>query len=93
MVIADETPSLPVVRRILKGLIDGSISPEEASDWAWPWITEREEEVTDRRLWEPLDKLSGAESRVDPETYLYSREDFAQWLSELPPDSEDSSTE
>ncbi|WP_432073375.1 DNA-binding protein [Streptomyces wuyuanensis] len=85
MVISD-APTLSAVRRILVGLIDGTISREAASEWAWQWITDREDEVTDRRLWEPLDTLSGAESKIDPETYLYSQEDFEDWLRALPAD-------
>jgi hypothetical protein len=74
---------------MIVGLIDGSVGRETAAAWAWTWVSEREEEVTDRRLWEPLDTLSGADSRTGPDgPFLYGREDFEAWLSALPSDEE-----
>ncbi|WP_158712354.1 hypothetical protein [Streptomyces sp. NRRL F-5135] len=82
--MSDEIPTLDVVRDKLVGLINGTMNREQVASWAWQWIAERDDEVTDLRLHDHLDTLSGADSKVDPETYLYDQSDFEDWLRDLP---------
>lgn len=83
--MSGDVPTLEGIRARLVGLADGTLDREAAGGWAWAWVVERDTEVTDRRLWRHLDTLSGADSMVDPDTYLYNRTDFEYWLRELPP--------
>ncbi|MER7997801.1 hypothetical protein [Streptomyces sp. NPDC095613] len=83
--MSGDLPTLEGIRARLVGLADGTVDRESAGGWAWVWVAERDTEVTDRRLWRHLDTLSGADSMVDPDTYLYDRTDFEGWLRKLPP--------
>jgi hypothetical protein len=79
-------PSRKDVAARLEHLRDGSISREEASDWARYWYLENEEyevQIDDWGVWNALEVLFGCDSKVDPETYLYGRDDFEAWLTDL----------
>jgi hypothetical protein len=76
-------PTRMAVRKLLTELANGVITREEASTAAWPWIGEREAEVTDSALWEPLGWLAGADTKTGPGSYLYGHIDFEDWLQEF----------
>ncbi|MEV6906418.1 hypothetical protein [Amycolatopsis sp. NPDC051071] len=78
-----QEPTRDEVRKILRGLISGEVSPREASDWATPWITEEAGDVEDEVVWDTLDWLSGADTETDPGVYLYGQDDFRHWLSDF----------
>ncbi|MEV6829083.1 hypothetical protein [Amycolatopsis sp. NPDC051102] len=74
-------PTRDEVRKQLQGLIAGTLTPGEASDWANPWITEEAGEVQDELVWEALQNLWGADMLVAPGEYLYGPLDFRAWLT------------
>lgn len=80
---AQPEPTRKEVRKILRGLVSGEISPRQASDWATPWITEEAGDVEDELVWDTLDLLSLADTETAPAVYLYGQADFQRWLSDF----------
>lgn len=78
-----QAPTRDEVRKVLRGLVSGEVSPREASDWATPWITEEAGDVDDEVVSEILDWLSGADTETEPDVYLYGQDDFRHWLEDF----------
>ena len=78
----DSGPSRAEVRDVLLGLVNGDITPAQASDWATPWVTEEAGDVRDEVVWTALDRLSGADIETTPGVFLYGPEDFRAWLAD-----------
>jgi len=76
-------PERSEVRKWLVDLASGSTSREEAADAARTWVEEREAEVTDEALWNPLARLASADLQSAPSKYLYNLWDFETWLSDF----------
>jgi hypothetical protein len=72
-------PSRVEIELKLAGLIDGTLTREEASDWARPWAT-RYEGLDDRAMQEALELLYTADSPTIDRPYLYGNADFEAWL-------------
>lgn len=80
---ADREPTRAEVRARLEGLVAGTLSPADASDWARPWITEEAGDVQDEVVWDALGALWGADSAIGPGEYLYGPLDFQDWLADF----------
>ena len=68
---------------MLLGLITGTVSRKEATDWAARWVNADDPDVPDKSSWKALDALSGADLITTDRPYLYGRKDFAQWLADF----------
>ncbi|GLW12287.1 hypothetical protein Misp01_74150 [Microtetraspora sp. NBRC 13810] len=69
---------------MLRNLVAGKISREEANDWASIWSgTDRDVEVDDEFTWAMLSRLHGCDIQVSPGEYMYSALDFREWLKEF----------
>ena len=75
-------PTREEVRGVLVGLIDGTITRAQASDWAGPWVTRGG--VHDELIWDMIDRIFLADQE-DPtiDRYLYSPQTFRNWLDEF----------
>ena len=86
---ANNPPTVGEVAEMLQRLIVGSVSRQEASDWAGLWITRFTEiqfdrdRAADRKIKKALDRLGGANSPSTDREYLYEQVDFRRWLAEL----------
>jgi len=70
------------VKNVLSGLINGSVSRSEASDWAWKLVV-ADVDTEDEKTWDALDSLSGADEPTTDRDYLYGQSDFERWLKDL----------
>ncbi|MFJ1766451.1 hypothetical protein ACIOD2_39405 [Amycolatopsis sp. NPDC088138] len=68
---------------MLLDLTEGRLTPEQASDWATPWLTEEAGEVHDDLVWDAIGALAGADMLVAPSTFLYGPLDFQAWLDDF----------
>jgi hypothetical protein len=78
----DAPPSRTQVRTWLHQLATGSISREEASALAHPWVVDRDREIDDLVISRALDLLLGADMPTTDRPYLHGPEDFQDWLLE-----------
>lgn len=80
--VHDELPSQETTVLVLKQLIGGDITREQASAWALPWVM-RLDDIEDRRLHKTLTDLGAADLPSTDRAYLYNHTDFIAWLEEL----------
>ena len=80
---ARPAPTCGEVADRLRALIDGSISREEASEWASHWIAADDPEVDNDRVWRALEGLVSADAPSTDREFLYERIDFQEWLRQL----------
>ncbi|MFI6818736.1 hypothetical protein ACIBG7_40505 [Nonomuraea sp. NPDC050328] len=66
------------------GLLDGTITREDANRWAARWVNADKPGVDDELVWWGLMHLYGIDLRPGPgEPYLSSDEQIAEWLEEF----------
>ncbi|RNG24141.1 DNA-binding protein [Streptomyces botrytidirepellens] len=56
---------------------------EDISNWAISVMQGGDTSLLDPKVWEALDRMSGADLMSGPNTYLHSREDFSEWLRDF----------
>jgi hypothetical protein len=72
------------VKSLMAGLAQGSVSREEAADWAMARIKDESAGYSsDAALWTALDRLAGADLQHGPGVYLHGEEDFRSWLADF----------
>jgi len=66
-------------------LATGEVTPEAASDWARPFLTDDSTHPVqmDKTVWAAIKALGGADLRGSPDEYLYGESDYQRWLTEL----------
>lgn len=80
----DKMPTKEDAAEVLRQLISGKITRENASDWANPWmLPEKADSIGDYDLYHCLECLSAADMISTDRPYLYGTEDFESWLQEL----------
>lgn len=84
----DYSYSLPLPKRAeveakLMGLIDGSLTREQAADWAAQWGVMNDQPVDDWGAWDALEALSMADGVTTDRPYLFEKADFVNWLHQL----------
>jgi|SRR5215217_369121 len=80
----DREPTRSETRQVLIWLIDGTITPEAADEWAVNWIINDDYlEVKDLVVWNLLTHLNGADLQNAPGEYLHNTENYKQWLREF----------
>ena len=67
----------------LNALIQGAATRESVSAWAMKYVSDDSIDISDKLLWRTLKALGGADARANLESYLYSKNDFKQWLGDL----------
>jgi hypothetical protein len=83
-----ELPTRSAILGKLSSLVDGDLSPEEASKWAETWVLADKTPGTSLRIedwpaWEAVKLLLGADLQTEPGSYLHSIADFKGWLEAL----------
>jgi hypothetical protein len=78
-----EAPAVAKLLEKLEGLVDGSVTREAASRWAWRWIGADDPGRMDPVIWSALNYLGGADSPSTDRPYLYGLEDFQSWLADV----------
>jgi hypothetical protein len=78
-------PSRVQVRAVLQGLVEGRITPEQANNWACPWVMDGSShpDRMDEAVWKGLQQLCGADMPASPDEPLYHEVDFRAWLEEF----------
>jgi hypothetical protein len=71
------------IRSRLTDLISGTLDAEAVADWATELREQDDPALDDDRLWSAVDKLSGADSKIGPEEYLYGHDDYVRWLEDF----------
>lgn len=83
----DENGHVPPTRQFvadrLRELISGVASREDVAAWAGRWVGMGDPPIEDPRVWRAIERLSGADMISTDRPYLYGREDFERWLSDL----------
>lgn len=76
-------PTRAEVEVKLMGLIDGSLTREQAADWAAQWEVMNDQPVDDWGAWDALEALSMADGAATDRPYLFEEADFVDWLHQL----------
>jgi hypothetical protein len=72
------------VKSYLSGLVQDSVSREEAADWALDRVKDESADYSSHAtLWTALDRLAGADLQQGPGIYLHGESDFRSWLADL----------
>ncbi|NTW39846.1 MAG: hypothetical protein HGA44_08130 [Cellulomonadaceae bacterium] len=81
---AGEYPSRSTIRGLLAGLVDGTVDPEEVSDWAFEFLGADTSTDYDKCVQDGLDHLAIAEPiPVEHGGPLYTRLDYIDWLEQF----------
>jgi len=75
-------PTKVKVASVLKSLLAGTITRQEASDWATPYIT-GDVRVTDTHVWKALLLIGAADLCSTDRPFLYEDEDVQECLRDL----------
>ena len=75
-------PSRADVIARLRALIAETMSREEVASWASAWVR-ADAHFDDQGVWNALNSLAMADLISISRPYLYEREDFEAWLSDL----------
>ena len=67
----------------IESLMHNTETREAVAAWAMAVIDDDAIDVTDARVWEVLKNLGGADLLCNDRPYLYTNEDFAEWVIEL----------
>jgi hypothetical protein len=78
----DTVPSRTDVITRLRALIAETMSRQEVASWASAWLR-GDPQVDDQGVWNALNSLAMADLISTDRPYLYGREDFEAWLSDL----------
>lgn len=73
-------PTRDEVLAKLRALVDGSLRPQDASAWAAPWVTRRDDEIDDIVVMEGLQSLYLADAPTVDRPLLYTAADYAVWM-------------
>ena len=84
-----QSPTKADVVNVLRELANGTMTREEASNWASKWIVMKDPGIEDPKTWRAIDQISGADMITTDRPYLYGKEDFEAWLLELQSDPSD----
>lgn len=76
-------PTRAEVRQVLRDLVAGQRSREDADAWAMRWVGVLGPDVDDGVVWAGLMTLAGCDMQTNPDTYLYGDTDFRRWLEEF----------
>lgn len=71
------------IRIHLSRLVEGEISPEEASNWALSVMEQYTSESIDPKVWHALDQLAGADLLESPGNFLHDAKDFSKWYEDF----------
>lgn len=67
----------------LNALLRETMSRQEVASWASSWLTSTDGHVDDERVWNALNSLAMADLISTDRPYLYGKDDFEAWLTEL----------
>lgn len=76
-------PTRSEVREKIRALVGDDEARQKVSDWAAQWVRQFDPGIEDSQVWLAITRLSGADFRSSPTTYLHGGEDFAAWLRDL----------
>ena len=80
-----EVPSRSDILAKLKAIMEGSITREDANDWAAEYIhydyPQIYPEVEDPLVSEGIGFICGINLLVEPNVYLHSHEDIQEWMN------------
>ncbi|MBN6057279.1 hypothetical protein JYK22_35475 [Nonomuraea sp. RK-328] len=77
-------PSRAQVEAQLDGILNGSVTRDQADRWAAEWICADDPAIDDDIVWWALSHLHGIDLRAGPDDdYLHSDDQVAEWLAEF----------
>lgn len=79
----DSPPLADKIAEVLQSLIDGTMTRESAARWASRWAFERPDDIRSVRHLRALERIASADLSSLDRPYLYGKEDFTVWLSDL----------
>jgi hypothetical protein len=79
----DRPPTTAEIANVLRALVDGSMTRESAVRWASIWAITKADDVHDVRLLRTLERIASVDLVSTDRPYLYGKEDFTVWLTEL----------
>lgn len=68
---------------MLEDLLDDRKSPEEVAAWAWPFVEQDHEPVTDFPAWDALTSLSMCDGKHADGSRMYDKVSFRAWVEQL----------
>jgi hypothetical protein len=81
---APPAPTRNEIAAVFDAILDGSMSRDDASRWAMPWVGARDPGVDDSAVWEALKLLGMVDLRHGPDQpHLYPNEQVTEWRDEL----------
>jgi hypothetical protein len=78
-------PSRAEVEERLVNLAEGRLSPEDAADWAQPYVIDdaTHPEVMDWPVWQAIQQICGADLLATSDQLLHGHDDFLTWLTDF----------
>jgi hypothetical protein len=78
-------PKRDTVMRVLDDVLAGRMSRDAASRWAVQWVSQRDPQIDDARVWDALTKIAMIDAHHGDEvrTLLFSDEQLADWREAL----------
>ena len=81
--LVDHQPTIIEITEVLKKVLSGELTQDEASDWAVNYIVNDDLfEVTDERAWDYLYYVMCL-GKIGPDEYLYFDDDINAWIEEF----------
>ena len=71
------------IRSKMEMLASGELDPGSVADWATEVMSSDQDELMNRRIWNALDQLAGADLMTAPGVLLHGPVDFSAWLHEF----------
>jgi hypothetical protein len=80
--VAPPAPSRADVEGRLRGVVDGSLSRDEADRWAMQWVAADDSQVEDPVVWHGLSRmLAGIDMPGAAGAFLHDDAQVAEWLA------------
>jgi hypothetical protein len=76
-------PTREETRTVLRGLVEKTVTPSDANDWACPFVVDEATHPAelDTAVWNALTVICGADLPDIDGSPLHGRTDFASWLN------------
>jgi hypothetical protein len=76
-------PSRADIAEKVQSLIDGSVSRDQASNWAMNIILDDDYNIHDQVSWKAIKAIGSVNLPSSDRNFLYEQEDFVEWLDIL----------
>lgn len=77
-----EQPTKREIIGKLELILQGKISREKVADWASEYVMHEDPNITDEKVWDLLQIVSGVDLKDSPDDYLHDGQDIKKWIEQ-----------